>query len=86
MQHSWLSYGNPRIAQLLNAAKKTGDPDEYDRIYRKLMPILQADMPITFLFPPVFTSAAHRHIRGLSNDLQSDLFLNMEYLWIEEEK
>ncbi|MGD8539297.1 MAG: ABC transporter substrate-binding protein [Candidatus Aminicenantes bacterium] len=84
-QDSWLSYRNPKVAQLLNTANETGDPAEYDRIYSKLMPLLQEDMPITFLFPSVNTSVAHQRVRGLSNDLQFDLILNIENLWIEEE-
>ena len=84
-QDSWISYGNPQVAQLLNAANETGNPDESDRIYVKLMPLIQEDMPITFLFPSVYTIVANRRVRGLNNDLQSDLILNMENLWIEEE-
>ena len=48
---SLFGYVNPRVVALLDKAEATGDPDEVDRIYREMMPIIQAEMPVTFLFP-----------------------------------
>jgi peptide/nickel transport system substrate-binding protein len=82
---NWLSHGNPRVARLFDVVEETANPDECERIYKELMPILQADLPITFLFPQIETNIVHRRVRGLNQDLQSDLFENIEHIWIEEE-
>ena len=60
------------------------DPDEIDRIHRELMPIFQADMPVTFLSPHVEWMEVSRHVRGLSSPYRSDVVRYMEDLWIED--
>lgn len=84
-EHSPLGYNNSQVASLLRSVKETADPDEIDQIYRKLMPIISAELPITFLFPQVQTYIVHRRIQGLSSPFRSDPVMNMEHLWIEEE-
>jgi peptide/nickel transport system substrate-binding protein len=79
-----IGYRNPRVVALLRAARATGDPDEIDRIYRELMPVLRADLPVTLLFPVVQTVVAHRRVRGLQSPFQADPFMRMEHLWLEE--
>lgn len=83
-EDSPLGYANPRIVALLRAASATADPDETDRIYRELMPVLRADVPVTFLFPVVHTVVAHRRVRGLRSPFQADPFMRMEHLWLEK--
>ncbi len=74
------------MIRLLDMAILEMDPDKLDSIYKKIMPIFIEDMPMTFLFPQVFTSIAHRRIKGLSNQYRIDPIWSMEHLWIEEEK
>ncbi|MHC4632955.1 MAG: ABC transporter substrate-binding protein [Planctomycetota bacterium] len=86
-EESLIGYENPEVIALLEEAKKTTVPEEREPIYQKLMPIIRADVPVTFLYPQVKTEVAHRRIRGLSSGYfrpfaQGD----MEHLWIEEEE
>jgi len=78
-----LGYTSPRVLALLRAARVTADPDEIDRISRDLMPVLRADVPVTFLFPFVRTFVAHRRFRGLRSPDRADPILRMEHLWLE---
>src|SRR5579859_8262435 len=48
------------------------DPDEYDRIYKELWPIFQADWPATFLFHASYATVADQRIRGLSTPWHAD--------------
>jgi hypothetical protein len=73
------------MRRLITLAKDTIDLDERDRIYNEIMPIFIEDMPVTFLFPVIFTAIVHHRIKGLKSPLRSDLIMNLENLWIEEE-
>ena len=81
---SSFGYTNPTVIALLNKARTTGDPDEIDRIYRELMPIFQADVPVTFLFPRASATVASRHLHGLSSPYGADMVYHMEDLWQED--
>jgi peptide/nickel transport system substrate-binding protein len=85
-KESPLGYKNPEMIRLLDMAILEIDPDKLDSIYKKIMPIFIEDIPMTFLLPLVFTSIAHRRIKGLSNQNRVDPIWSMEHLWIEEEK
>ncbi len=80
-----IGYRNARVWELLGTADRTFDPDSLDAIYRSLMPILQADVPMTFLYPGVLYAAANRRIQGLSSPHRADPAWWMEELWIEED-
>lgn len=86
LEGSPIGYNNPKVSALLDKAQDTMDPDEEDRIYRELMPIFQADLPMTFLCPFVETTVAHRRVRGLSSPYRADPTEHMEDLWLEEER
>ena len=60
------------------------NPDEYDRIYRELWPIFQADVPARFLFQYNDGTAAHRRLRALSSPYWADPVEHMEDLWLED--
>lgn len=81
-----IGYVNPKAIELLNAANSTMNPDERDQLYRKLNPILQADLPLTFLFPLIETHVAHRRLKGLSSPHRAEPVWYMEHLWIEDEE
>ncbi len=81
---SSIGYTNPRVALLLQRALDAVDPDDADRAYRELAPILQADLPVTFVAPSVLTTVAHRRLRGLSSPYRTSPLSHMDELWLED--
>ncbi len=81
-----IGFVNPEVIDLLNQAEKTLDPDAMDAIYRGLMAIFQEELPVTFLYPWVYTTVAHRRVRGLSSPHRTEPVMNMAYLWLEAER
>ena len=84
VQGSPIGYLNPKVTALLKQLRVTFNPNEEDRIYRALWPIFQADLPITFLYPLVEPTVAHRRVRGLSSPWRADPVWHMEDLWLED--
>jgi hypothetical protein len=70
----------------LRALEETMDPAVRDSLYRELMPIFEAEQPATFLFRMVEYFVAHRRVHGLSSPWRADPLVNLEHLWIEEER
>ncbi len=85
-RESPIGYENPRVWELLDAARGTHHPDSLDAIYRRLMPIFQADLPMTFLYPGVLHVAARRRVRGLSSPDRAEPTVWMQHLWLEDER
>jgi peptide/nickel transport system substrate-binding protein len=81
---SIIGYRNMRGLELLNAAAGTRDPKELDALYRELMPLFQADLPVTFLYPMTWTHVVHRRVRGLSTPWRADPVWYMEHLWLDK--
>jgi peptide/nickel transport system substrate-binding protein len=79
-----IGYVNPRVAALLEQVQTSMNPDEIDGLYSKLMPTFQADLPVTFLYPSVFTTVAHRRVHGLSSPDRTEAVMHMEELWLED--
>lgn len=77
-------YRNPRVAALLDRARLAVAPEEQDTLYRELMPIFQAEVPATILYPLVSSFVVHRRIRGLQSPFRADPLVELERLWIEE--
>ena len=80
-----LGYENAELVTLADQRDSNWDPETNDRIYRRLAEIFRADVPVTFLFPHVNTTFAHRRLRGLSSPWRADPVVFMEKLWLEEE-
>lgn len=80
----FFGYANPRVTELLERAAASMNPEEGDSLYRELWPIFQADVPMTPLYPVMWTYVAHRRIRGLSSPYRADPLWYMEELWVEE--
>jgi peptide/nickel transport system substrate-binding protein len=78
-------YRNSRLAELATALQQTLIPEEQDRIYREMWPILQEDVPVLFLGPGAWFTTAHRRIKGLQSPLRAFPETLMGELWIEEE-
>ncbi len=85
-KESPLGYKNPEMIRLLDMALLEMDPDKLDSIYKKIMPIFVGDMPMTFLLPQIFSTIAHRRIKGLKNLERIFPIWELEHLWIEEKE
>ncbi len=81
---SIIGYRNARVVELLDAAAETQNPEELDTLYRELMSLFKADLPVTFLYPMPWTYVVHRRVRGLSTPYRADPVWYMEHLWIED--
>lgn len=81
---SRIGYQNTRAAAILDSAAAAFDPREVNRFYRELMPIFQAELPVTFLYPLVRTTVAHRRVRGLSSPYRDDPLWYAGELWLED--
>jgi hypothetical protein len=46
--------------------------------------MIRSDLPVTFLFPELKVSVAHRRIRGLESPSRANPLFYMEDLWIDE--
>lgn len=77
-------YANSTVEALLDSALAAVELDERDRIFRALAKIVEADMPVTFLYPEVQSWAVHRRIRGLETPFRADPIFYMEELWLED--
>lgn len=82
---SRIGYRNPRVALLLERAAATVHPGERDAIHREIWPIFRSEVPVTFLYPVVRTTAAHRRVRGLSSPWHDDPLWYADQVWLEEE-
>jgi len=81
-----IGYSNDRVSQLLTDVALIADPEVRDSIFRMLAPLIAADMPITFLFPDVQATVAHRRVHGLESPFVADPVMVMERLRIEERR
>lgn len=79
-------YRNSRVVELLERAEAEADPDTLDVIYYELAQIFRRDVPVTYLFPIMYTLLAHRRIRGLSTPWQADIVRHAEDLWLENDQ
>ncbi len=79
-----LGYRNPELIALIERLSRTADPVRRDEIHSAMTRIFQADVPVTFLLPEVWTAFANRRIKGLSSPWRTDPVMFMEYLWLED--
>lgn len=82
-EDSYVGYGNPRAHELLREAAHTRNPEELDRIYRRLMDVFRADVPATLLHPVPSTHVATTRLIGLSSPYRADPVWYMEHLRLE---
>lgn len=84
-ESSLLGYQSPEADALLRRAKAALDPEARDRIYLRLAEVFQADLPATMLYPVVWSTIAHRRVRGLSSPWITDPTRHAAKLWIVED-
>lgn len=83
-EESKIRYANPRLRKLLDQVERAPDPDVQDSLYREMMPLVEADMPITMLAPQVSFVIAHRRVRGLDSIDPMYYESQIHRLWLEE--
>lgn len=83
-ERSPMGYRDPEVVQLIEAAHRAIDPAVVDDLYRQLWSILQADLPVTFLFPANWATVVHRRVHGLSSPYRAEPAWYMEHLWIDD--
>ena len=79
-----MDYRNPRAHSLLEAASGTVDPDSIQGLFDELRSVFSNYPPVTYLYPTVWSTVAHRRLRGLSSPHRADVAMYMHELWIEE--
>lgn len=79
-----LGYANVQAFELIERLEQTADPDEEDRIHRKISEIFQTDPPMVRLIPASHVWFVHRRIRGLSTPFHASPDTYMEDLWVEK--
>jgi ABC-type transport system substrate-binding protein len=77
-------YQGPEAFEVIDGLQAAADPEEIDRLYRRLTEIFRADMPVTRLIPWSRDWFVHRRIQGLSTPFRADPDTYMEELWIQE--
>jgi peptide/nickel transport system substrate-binding protein len=78
-------YVNPEAFEVIDSLTATADPEEEDRLYRRLTEIYRSDMPFTRLIPWSRDWFVHRRVRGLSTPFRAEPDAYMEELWLEGE-
>jgi peptide/nickel transport system substrate-binding protein len=64
-RESVIGYEQEELFQILGAMRETVDPEEQEQLHRQLWPVLQEDLPVLFLYPTVWWTAADRRVLGL---------------------
>ena len=82
---SRIGYRNPEIVRWLEMLTVEMNPDAQDTLYARINEMLRRDVPVTFLFPYVEASVAHRRIRGLRTPDRVNLLEFVDELWIEND-
>jgi peptide/nickel transport system substrate-binding protein len=81
---SIIGYEREELFEILEAMRETVVPEEQERLYRQLWPALQEDLPVLFLYPTVWWTAATKSVRGLDPRV-SDPAIALDALRIERD-
>jgi len=79
-------YHNPEAFAVIDSLQVTADPEEEDRLYRRLTDIYRSDMQFTRLIPWSRDWFVHRRVQGLSTPFRAEPDTYMEELWVEGAK
>lgn len=82
---SLIGYSNPELLCIFEEAENDWKPGWKERLYLKIYKLFQADVPVTVLQPFLWTTIAHRRIKGFRSPMRIYPGLFMDLLWIEEE-
>ncbi len=64
-QFNFLSYSNPVVDSVLEAARRTFDKQQRKRLYDRMQQELFNDVPVVFLYAPYSLPVIHRRIHGI---------------------
>lgn len=78
-----IGYYNPETFAVIDSLQTAADPEEIDRLYRRLTTIYRTDMPFTRLIPWSSDWFVHRRVRGMSTPFRAEPDTHMEELWVE---
>lgn len=79
-----IGYHNRETFQIIARLQTAADPEEQDRLYRRLTDIYRADMQVTRLIPWTMEWFVHRRVQGMSTPFRAEPDTYMEALWVEE--
>ena len=79
-----IGYYNAAVFEIVDSLQTEADPDEQDRLYRRLTELYRSDMQVTRLIPWSREWFVHRRVRGMSTPFRVEPDTYMETLWIEE--
>ena len=77
-------YQSPEALAVIDSLQATADPEEHDRLYRRLTEIYRAVMPFTRLIPRSSNRFVHRRVRGPRTSSLAVPAYYMEKLWVED--
>jgi peptide/nickel transport system substrate-binding protein len=78
-------YQSTEAFAVIDSLQDTADPEEQDRLYRRLTEIYRTDMPFTRLIPSSSNWLVHRRVGGPSKTSLAVPTYYMEELWIEDQ-
>jgi peptide/nickel transport system substrate-binding protein len=78
-------YQSAEAFAVIDSLQDTADPEEQDRLYRRLTEIYRTDMPFTRLVPNSSNWFVHRRVGGPSKTSLAVPTYYMEELWVEDE-
>ena len=81
-----IGYKNPTVDSLVVRGREARSLDEVEAVFRELMPIMQEDLPVTFLYRRMRGVVAHRRLKGLSSPWRASPITYMDQLWLEDER
>jgi peptide/nickel transport system substrate-binding protein len=76
-------YGNPELDELLEAGRRSINPEERQEIYRDAQVLLASEVPYIALYTPVQTMVARSEVEGFQL-VPNGSFRYFERTWIEE--
>lgn len=75
---------SPALTALIDSAAASVHPDERDRLYRRIAPLLTELSPHVHLLPLLERSVMHRRVRGMQTPFRADPVWYAADLWLEE--
>ncbi|OGC23836.1 hypothetical protein A3J90_00885 [candidate division WOR-1 bacterium RIFOXYC2_FULL_37_10] len=83
---NFIKYNNPEVDRLLEQGRTTIDKTSRKKIYAKLYKIISADQPYIFLWYPHSIIGVSDRVGGLSKPGPAGLFLNIEKVFMRDNK
>lgn len=82
--NSFSGYRNPRVINIMDKLLQTFNPQEKESLFAELQPLIQEDLPVTFLHPILHFVIANTRIKGYINPLENYPIALAPTLWIDK--